>query len=229
MKYRLPIAAFFAFLVTFVIFLFMQHLIHGQSKPLQSVEISSVVELHHPQKKQQPVPPSAAEPQAPTQEPSMDELTVDTPQMAPATIKAIALPEFDSLEFPTSSGWSVAVGEEDAGLLRQLGEDSKGYIEVTATATRQPNVPELAWKKKVNGWVLVAFKVGPDGVPKDIRVLDASPPGIFEEKVIAAISDWRYVIRGQRTQHANKQGDLIMTQKIELFWKDYPYNVDWLD
>jgi TonB family protein len=133
------------------------------------------------------------------------------------------------LQFPTSSGWSVAVGEEDAGLLRQLGEGSKGYIEVTATATRQPNVPELAWKKRVNGWVLVAFKVGPDGVPKDIRVLDASPRGIFEEKVIAAVSDWRYVIRGQRTQHANKQGDLILTQKIELFWKDYPYNVDWLD
>jgi protein TonB len=228
MKYRLPIAALFAVLVTSAIFLFMQHLIHGQSKQLQSVEISGVVELHHPQKKQQPEPPTT-EPQLPTQEPSMDELTVDAPQMAPAAIKTIALPEFDSLQFPTSSGWSVAVGEEDAGLLRQLGEDSKGYIEVTATATRQPNVPELAWKKRVNGWVLVAFKVGPDGVPKDIRVLDASPRGIFEENVIAAISDWRYVIRGQRTQHANKQGDLIMTQKIELFWKDYPYNVDWLD
>jgi outer membrane biosynthesis protein TonB len=53
-----------------------------------------------------------------------------------------------------------------------------------------------------------------------VRVLDSQPKGVFDENVIAAVSDWIY-------DSADIQGRKVkvqLTQRIELFWKDYPNN-----
>jgi len=91
--------------------------------------------------------------------------------------------------------------------------------------TRRPNVPEVAWQNKINGWVLVAFSVTPDGKTRNIRVLDARPRGVFEEKVVAAVNDWNYRVSfsGKVTQ------DIVLTQKVEVQWQNFPQNLPNVD
>src|SRR5690606_8911056 len=122
----------------------------------------------------------------------------------------------DSWRAPMGAG-GVAVGTP--------GGDAQGYIEVVPFDTRRPNVPTVAWENKIDGWVLVAFAVTPAGRTRDVRVLDASPRGVFEEKVIAAVEDWTYRVSfsGQVT------GSIVLTQKVEVHWKNYPQNLPNVD
>ena len=60
------------------------------------------------------------------------------------------------------------------------------------------------------------------------RDKDEVPVGavfVFEEKVIAAVEDWTY-----RISFADKpSGDVIVTQKVEVQWKNYPQNLPNVD
>lgn len=97
--------------------------------------------------------------------------------------------------------------------------DQKSIRKVIPVGTRMPNVPKIAWDNKINGWVRLAFTVTSAGKVKDIRIIDASPKGVFEENAVSAAKKWRY------------QGfighDRYVTQKIEFEWKNYPYNLDY--
>ena len=65
----------------------------------------------------------------------------------------------------------------------------------------------------------------PDGRTRDVRVLDASPRGVFEEKVMAAVADWKYNV----SFSGDIQGDVILTQKVEVQWQNYPQNLPNVD
>ena len=73
--------------------------------------------------------------------------------------------------------------------------------------------------------VVVAFTLTPDGRTRDVRVLDARPRGVFEEKVIAAVEDWQYSVRFRGGDRPN----LVLTQRVEVRWKDYPNNLPNVD
>lgn len=103
--------------------------------------------------------------------------------------------------------------------------DARGFVEVVPYNTRKPNVPEVAWQNKISGWVLVAFTITPDGRTRDVRVLDARPRGVFEEKVIAAVEDWQYSVSFRGRERSN----LVLTQRVEVRWQDYPRNLPNVD
>ena len=52
--------------------------------------------------------------------------------------------------------------------------------------------PELPPNTKVGGVVTVEFTVDSKGDPRDIRVTDANPPGMFEKAATTAIKRWHY-------------------------------------
>tara|TARA_R110002073_G_scaffold62801_5_gene157418 strand:- start:1451 stop:1933 length:483 start_codon:yes stop_codon:yes gene_type:complete len=120
--------------------------------------------------------------------------------------------------------WSAPLGGGGGEVLIG-GKDAQGYIEVVPFDTRRPNVPEVAWQNKIDGWVLVAFSVTSQGRTRDVRVLDASPRGVFEEKVMAAVEDWTYRISASD----DIKGDIILTQKVEVRWQNYPQNLPNVD
>lgn len=63
-----------------------------------------------------------------------------------------------------------------------------------------PAYPQRAAARDIEGWVDVEFTVATDGSTRGARVLAASPPGAFDDAVLAAIANWRYqprVIGGQ--------------------------------
>ncbi len=101
------------------------------------------------------------------------------------------------------------------GLDSQFKGAPKSIRKITPVSTRMPQIPKVAWDNKINGWVLLSFTVTSKGLVKDIRILDASPRGVFEEYAVLAAKQWRY---------AHIKSDRYVSQKIEFKWENYPYN-----
>ena len=218
-----------ALLITVAVFLFMQSLIErGKEESVQLV-LHTGVEIFRPEPEE--VEPETEEDQIeePPGEPVMDvlDLTVPSPPSAePATeleLPALDLGVGDINIRAVGENWSAPLGGVAVPVAG--GGDAQGYVEVIPFNTRRPNVPEVAWQNKVNGWVLVAFSLTPQGNTRDVRVLDAHPRGIFEEKVIAAVEDWQY----QLNFSGRSRGEVILTQKVEVQWRNYPQNIPNVD
>jgi protein TonB len=56
----------------------------------------------------------------------------------------------------------------------------------------EPTYPRNALTRRVAGWVEVAFTVDTSGRTRDVRVINADPPGIFEKAALAAVNRWRF-------------------------------------
>ncbi len=71
------------------------------------------------------------------------------------------------------------------------------------TRSPAPDYPESALSQKIAGSVLVQFTVDVNGETKDIRVLEANPPGVFDRAATNAIRRWRYapmIVNGTAVQ-----------------------------
>ncbi len=242
LRYSSAIAS--GLLMTAAIFILMYELIG--TGPVERVEnpFFNNINIYEAPPENMPEPEIEPEPElqnTPVVEPDMAPLMINSP--SPSNTLKVAGPPIGSFE-PTLGDISLPSGDGslfgsglmsgndsetwtppgDDALAKKIAEaDAKGkagYREVLPRATRQPNIPEYAWKNKVDGWVLVAFTVNALGNVENVRVLDAHPKGVFEENVIASVKHWVY----SPADIGGKKVKVQLTQKIELFWKDYPNN-----
>ncbi|HUY83753.1 MAG TPA: energy transducer TonB [Steroidobacteraceae bacterium] len=102
--------------------------------------------------------------------------------------------------------------ERDLAAARALGADAKALAEIrnlqavkAAQATSAglasrlrlvrkslPRYPSEALADDVSGTVVVAYRVDPRGRTRDVRVIEATPPGLFDRAAIDAVTHWRY-------------------------------------
>ena len=225
---RILISTVLACGVALLLFLFMVGLVANQQTDTEMDQSLSTIELvavpeEPPPPEQTPTeeepPPAASEPEpamavpAPASVPIAEAAAIELPQVA-VNMDALALS-------PGSDTWSSGLAGSSE---LDVGQAGTGYVEVVPLATRTPNIPKIAWTNKIDGWVLVAFTLKTDGRTKNIRILDSHPRGIFEEKAIKAVEDWLYDMNSIRVK-----GEIVLTQRIELTWKDYPNNNLYLD
>lgn len=72
----------------------------------------------------------------------------------------------------------------------------------------QPTYPTRAAQRGIEGWCQVAFTVTETGGVKDIRVVDADPPGMFDQASMRAAERFRFqprVVNGQPVEVPNVQ------------------------
>jgi TonB family protein len=239
---RYPVAIVLSVLVTAAVFIFMHKLISGTPKQVDTDNIITNINIYQPPPESPPPqnsPPPDAAPVR-TAEPTMAPLSVNAPAPSPQ-LKAGGppIPSFaaslDDISLASGSGDILGSGfgegnastwspPGDNALAKKIAEADKkgaqGYREVVPFGTRQPNIPESAWKNKIDGWVLVTFAVNAKGIVENVRVLDSQPHGVFDENVIAAVSDWIY----DPADVSGKKVKVQLTQRIDLHWKDYPNN-----
>ena len=217
-----------ALLITVAVFLFMQSLIRAGQQEVVALPVYSTVEVSRQEPEKEPEQePELETPEAPSQEPAMASLKISPPTPEPAASLEIPALDLATGEIDIQAAgdnWSLPLGSGGIGL-SAAGTDAAGYVEVTPYNTRRPNVPEVAWQNRIDGWVLVAFTVTPDGRTREVRVLDAFPRGVFEEKVVAAVEDWQYSVGFIGKQ----RGDILLTQRVEVLWKNYPQNLPHVD
>lgn len=220
-SYSYPLALLLALLVTFALFLFMYQLIRSDANRTELLEAIEIVNITPPEPEDKLEPEeSEAQPDQPPEEPLLAELNVSSPIKAPniqVDIPPMAM-QVGEFKIRSSSNWSppAGLGQVATGDFGN-GKGNNGFRVVEPRGSRQPNIPQIAWDNKIDGWVLLSFVINNDGRVGKVQVLDAHPRGIFEEDAIAAISSWLY--------DSFKGPPIQLTQKIELHWKDYPNNI----
>ena len=219
-----------AVLVTLAIFLFMQSLIQrGVEEGVQLAVYTDVQILRQEPEEAEPEPDEEVT-REPVEEPTMDPLDVlAVAPLTPEPATELEIPALDlavgDIDIQTvGDSWSAPLGS-GAVNINAGGSDAQGFVEVVPYSTRRPNVPEVAWQNKITGWVLVAFSVTPRGNTRNVRVLDARPRGVFEEKVVSAVEDWNYRV----SFSGNARGDVVLTQKVEVLWQNFPQNLPNVD
>jgi TonB family protein len=55
-----------------------------------------------------------------------------------------------------------------------------------------PDYPESALTQRISGSVVVEYTVDTHGETRDIHVVEASPPGVFDQAAMNAVKHWRY-------------------------------------
>lgn len=69
-------------------------------------------------------------------------------------------------------------------------EDSVDSKPVVRTSTLQ--YPERAKQREIEGRVVVSVLIGADGRVKNMKILEATPPGVFEEAVRSSVPQWTF-------------------------------------
>ena len=54
------------------------------------------------------------------------------------------------------------------------------------------NIRPQPREQKIEGYVKVAYDVNADGTVSNARVVEAVPPGVFDEAALAAVRTWRF-------------------------------------
>jgi TonB family protein len=55
-----------------------------------------------------------------------------------------------------------------------------------------PEFPSKALAQRVSGSVTIEYIVDTNGDPRDVRVVEATPPGVFDHAAITAVKHWHY-------------------------------------
>jgi TonB family protein len=55
-----------------------------------------------------------------------------------------------------------------------------------------PEFPSKALTQRVSGSVTIEYIVDTNGDPRDVRVVEASPPGVFDHAAMQAVKHWHY-------------------------------------
>ena len=55
-----------------------------------------------------------------------------------------------------------------------------------------PDYPQRAMSRGIEGWVILQFTITPLGTVSDVSVVEAQPPGIFDAAAVKAVGRWKY-------------------------------------
>ncbi|MFZ5844348.1 MAG: TonB family protein [Pseudomonadota bacterium] len=72
----------------------------------------------------------------------------------------------------------------------------------------QPQYPRAEAAKGIEGWVSLRFEVRQDGTVGNVRVLNGSPRGVFDQAAVKAVQRWRY--------RPTEQGPVVQTVTLDF-------------
>lgn len=110
---------------------------------------------------------------------------------------------------------------EEAGLLDAasiLGEGSGTMTDDTVDQPPRPVVqnpmpyPARAKAQGVTGYVLLSVLIGPTGMVEQVRVLEANPPGVFDDVAVAGVKTWRF----EPAQYRGEAVRVWATQRVRF-------------
>jgi protein TonB len=136
------------------------------------------------------------EPEPPPPDP-MEELEPPPPETAPpppktrpvATAKPdLPLPEWEipAIEQPLVIGKGPYLGGFRLEMPQAMPSQATPLVRVS------PTYPRRALMRRIEGSVKVAFTINPDGTVSDPEVVNADPPGYFEQAALRAIRHWKF-------------------------------------
>jgi len=177
MARRLSIAVALACGVTFGLFWAMQALINmnaelREGRPAASFEFVRLKRDSTPEAKKRE-PPKREKPEQQPPPPDIDLAK----NMNPSDAVGEIAPMVDTaVELGKASSLGAGGGDSDVVPLVRV----------------DPEYPPKAKQRRIEGWVDVEFTIGPAGTVENPKVLDADPPGVFEDATLRAVRRYRY-------------------------------------
>ena len=172
---RYVVSVLVAVVVVFSLFFLMQQLIAISKQPLDETGSGRLLDfvrippeelVNRSDRKPKKPPPPEDEPERPP--PAVDKITPET-QMQISAIGDI----------------NIRLNASGFGLSASDGE----YLPIVKV---QPQYPERARSRGIEGYVIVEFTVTKQGTTKDIRVVEAEPKGIFNRAAMRAAAKFKY-------------------------------------
>lgn len=138
-------------------------------------------------------PPKRKKPK-PKPRPKRRRLNASAPTPAPnlsSTISApgLQLPGFDVSDLGGDMSEKL-LGDTDKKVTAMAGAACDEPPAPTRRA--KPEFPDSARRKGISGRVKLSVKIGTDGRVEAIKVVEASPPGVFEGVAKSAMQDWEF-------------------------------------
>ncbi|NGY03705.1 energy transducer TonB [Solimonas terrae] len=203
----------------------IQPKIHGGGvRALDNVEVVTPPPPHDETQDQQlanapapppDAPPALTRPDLPSLSSAMATAPLDAgPISVPVTLGASGLSLTGASGFAGFAGRGAGGGAGGGGGGNGTGQGFKGKP-LVPLSTARPQMPDWACKQKIRGWVEVVFTVLPSGHVSDVKLVDASPRGVFEAAAIESISNWIY----DSGDHARE-----VKQRVEMNPEDCVYN-----
>ena len=175
--FNIAFAVVFASAVTFSLFFLMQFLISMDQTEPAAGEARKIADLTMPD----------IELDVQRQEPKPEE--PDVPEEIPD------LPEPDlSLDAPSGEGIAFQRVEVDMSGLNTNASISASDSEMLPIVTIEPQYPQRAASRGIEGWCLVQFTVTAQGTVDEnsIEIIDADPPNIFDSSSRRAVSRFKF-------------------------------------
>jgi len=128
-----------------------------------------------------PVRPPIVKPQLPPEVPTV---TVDSKLVIPGNDPSKFLPP----GVGTGEGEIHPPTGDEVGPGTNSGSDRGAMPQVRI----EPDYPQQAKARGIEGWVRFRFTVATDGSVKDIVIIDAEPRRVFDAATIRAVANWKY-------------------------------------
>ncbi len=107
------------------------------------------------------------------------------------------MPKFDSaslldVPFQFDMGLSSDIGDEDMSLGFKIWNEQDVDVKPVALFRAKPVYPAQAMAKNITGKVTFKLLVDKDGTVKEVKIIEANPPGVFEEATVKSVHQWRF-------------------------------------
>lgn len=174
-RFSLAIGA--AIIATFAVALMMQGLISSGGSVLQEQDFGKLVEFVHV-KQDEDIQTKQRKPNKP-----------------PAAPKEPPKPEMPKPSMDMNNAQSLDIGGLDIGADLNIDSGLSGsggdgeYLPIVKVA---PQYPRRAAQKGIEGYVVVEFTVSTLGTVKDVKVIEADPPNIFNRAAMNAAKKFKY-------------------------------------
>lgn len=195
---RMLIAVPMALIFTLFMFMFMAWMVnHKAVKAPEESELLSVdmvmaeqeseTQVRHREPPKPPQPPEvqpqqpdAVTPPEPTQ--TMQPMASLEPTGLNTTVEGIAV---NAPKLGSFIGSAVSVPSLPVA-------NASGNKQLMPIYRADPRYPPRAQRRRLEGHVVLSFTIDATGHTKEIKVVSASPEGVFEQEAIRALSKWKY-------------------------------------
>ncbi len=146
-------------------------------KPMRYVEVKKVKKVtSKPKPKPKPKPKkhkAAPKPPMPSFDSALSGIDMGIPEFAVEDIAGDA---------------SALLGDVGDAVMNESTVDVKPRV-----VNRAPvNYPRIAMKKNIKGYVIINILIDKSGNVEVAQVLEANPPGIFDQAALASIREWKF-------------------------------------
>jgi protein TonB len=204
---RLPISFSLALGATATLFWFLAAL--TASVPPTGIWVPTLRDIrvtHVPDDPPKP-PPTPVKPPKP--QPKLSE-----PMIGPSVIRHPG-PAFEVDPFVPGDPWTQGDGSprpDDPRKITSLGGTDHAPV---PSVRIEPDYPSGAKDRGIEGWVTFRFTVAIDGSVKNVEIVDAQPPHVWDSATKRAVSSWKYQPAVKNGAPVEQQG-MMATYRFEL-------------